>query len=443
MRRILSGGRILCKDAFLQGDLVIENGRIAGIGAGDATGGSPVGGAGKLPDQGGNRGGEIVDCRNLSILPGFVDVHVHLREPGFSFKERIATGTAAAAAGGVTAVCSMPNLDPAPDDLEHLAVQLEAIRRDACVRVVPFGCITRGQKGTGALADLQAMAPYVAGFSDDGRGVQEEALMEAAMRRAKRLDLPIVAHCEDNRLLQLGGCIHDGRYAAAHGLVGISSESEWRQVERDLKLAARIGCRYHVCHVSTKESVALIRQAKRAGVAVSCETAPHYLLLCEEDLADEGRFKMNPPLRTAADREALLEGLCDGTIDVIATDHAPHTREEKSRGLAGSLMGVVGLETAFPVLYTKLVRGGVLSLPALVEKMSGAPRRLFRLPGGLEKGGPADLAVFDLDAAYTVDPEKFYSMGRATPFAGWRVQGESRMTMVKGRVVWQRNTQEN
>ena len=430
MRQVFTGGQIFHRDCFLQGDLVIENGIVAGIGVGDSNGGNFI------------NCGSFINCKGLSILPGLVDVHVHLREPGFSFKETIASGTAAAAAGGVTAVCSMPNLDPAPDDLEHLEVQLEAIRKDARVRVLPFGCITRGQKGTGALADLEAMAPYVAGFSDDGRGVQEDALMEQAMRLAKRLDRPIVAHCEDNRLLRPGGCIHDGRYAAAHGLVGISSESEWRQVERDLKLAAKTGCRYHVCHISTKESVELIRQAKRAGVEVSCETAPHYLLLCEDDLADEGRFKMNPPLRTAADRDALLEGLCDGTIDVIATDHAPHTAEEKSRGLAGSLMGVVGLETSFPVLYTKLVLGGVLRLPELVEKMSLAPRRLFRLPGGLEKGEQADLAVFDLSKEYTVDPEAFYSMGRATPFAGWQVRGESRMTMVKGEVVWQRNTQE-
>lgn len=424
MRQILTGGDIFRKDGFLRRDLVIENGIVAGIGVGDSD------------------GGNLIDCRGYSILPGLVDVHVHLREPGFSFKETIASGTAAAAAGGVTAVCSMPNLDPAPDDLEHLEVQLKAIQKDARVRVVPFGCITRGQKGTGELAALEAMAPYVAGFSDDGRGVQEDALMEQAMRLAKRLNRPIVAHCEENRLIRPGGCIHDGQYAAAHGLIGISSESEWRQVERDLKLAAKTGCRYHVCHVSTKESVALIRQAKRAGVAVSCETAPHYLLLCEDDLADEGRFKMNPPLRTAADRDALLEGLCDGTIDVIATDHAPHTREEKSRGLEGSLMGVVGLETAFPVLYTKLVLGGVLSLASLVEKMSLAPRRLFRLPGGLDVGASADLAVFDLGKEYMVDPETFSSMGRATPFAGWRVRGESRMTMVKGEVVWQRNTQE-
>ena len=438
MRQILTGGQIFSKDGFLRGDLVIEDGIVSEIGAGDASGGNPV----VSKDNFIRCNGNPIDCRGLSILPGLVDVHVHLREPGFSFKETIASGTAAAAAGGVTAVCSMPNLDPAPDSPEHLEVQRAAIRKDARVRVVPFGCITKGQRGTGALADLEGMAPYVAGFSDDGRGVQEDALMEQAMRLAKRLDRPIVAHCEDNRLLCPGGCIHAGRYAAAHGLVGISSESEWRQVERDLKLAAKTGCRYHVCHVSTKESVALIRQAKRAGVAVSCDTAPHYLLLCEDDLADEGRFKMNPPLRSAADRDALLEGLCDGTIDLIATDHAPHTAEEKSRGLAGSLMGVVGLETAFPVLYTKLVRGGVLSLAALVEKMSLAPRRLFRLPGGLEKGKQADLAVFDLDREYIVDPERFYSMGRATPFAGWRVWGESRMTMVKGEVVWQRNTQE-
>ena len=425
MRQLLTGGQVFREGAFHPGDLVIENGLVAGAGVSVSK----------------FESGNSIDCRGLFILPGLVDVHVHLREPGFSFKETIATGTAAAAAGGVTQVCSMPNLSPPPDGMEHLQAQLEAIRRDARVRVTPFGCITRGQRGAGELADMEAMAPYVAGFSDDGRGVQAEELMEAAMRLAKRLDRPIVAHCEDNALLKPGGCIHEGRYAAAHGHVGISSESEWRQVERDLKLAAKTGCRYHVCHISTKESVALIRQAKAAGTAVSCETAPHYLLLCEDDLGEDGRFKMNPPLRTAADRDALLEGLADGTIDVIATDHAPHTAQEKAKGLDGSLMGVVGLETAFAVLYTGLVKRGVLSLAGLVEKMSLAPRRIFGLPGGAGPGQEADLAVFDLDGEYEIDPETFLSMGRATPFAGWRVQGRNMLTMVKGCVVWQRNTQ--
>ncbi len=297
MRQLLTGGQVFRESAFHPEALVIENGLVSGAGVSVSK----------------FESGNSIDCRGLSILPGLVDVHVHLREPGFSFKETIASGTAAAAAGGVTQVCSMPNLSPPPDSLEHLKAQLEAIRRDARVRVTPYGCITRGQKGAGELADLEALAPCVAGFSDDGRGVQAEELMEAAMRLAKRLDKPIVAHCEDNTLLKPGGCVHEGRYAAAHGHVGISSESEWRQVERDLKLAARTGCRYHVCHISTKESVALIRQAKRAGVAVTCETAPHYLLLCEDDLQEDGRFKMNPPLRSAADRDALLEGLADGT----------------------------------------------------------------------------------------------------------------------------------
>ena len=427
MHKRLTGGMVYEKGRFRKKDLVIANGVVHNAAEFDFSIGA----------------GETISCATSFILPGFVDVHVHLREPGFSFKETIATGTAAAARAGVTQVCSMPNLAPPPDDLPHLTVQLDAIRQSAVVRVTPYGCITRGQAGSGALADMEAMAPYVAGYSDDGRGVQPDEVMEAAMRTAARLQKPIVAHCEDNRLLHPGGCIHDGRYAAAHGLVGISSESEWRQVERDLKLAAKTGCRYHVCHISTKESVALIREAKRAGVAVSCETAPHYLLLCEDDLQDDGRFKMNPPLRTAADRDALLQGLCDGTIDVIATDHAPHTAEEKAKGLAGSLMGIVGLETAFPLLYTHLVLPRVLTLEELVEKMCLAPRRLFGLPGGCEEGQQADLAVLNLDAEYRIDPNEFASMGRSTPFAGWQVRAKNRMTLVKGSVVWQESTQEN
>ena len=440
MRQILSGGQIWRHGGFQPGDLVLENGRVAGAGI-------PIPASACVPVSPfvsrSDFSGSVFDCRGLSILPGFVDVHVHFREPGFSYKETIASGTAAAAAAGVTQVCTMPNLSPPPDTLPHLQAQLDLIARGACVRVTPFGCITRGQRGAGGLADLEALAPFVAGFSDDGRGVQDEALMEAAMRAAKRLGKPIVAHCEDNALLRPGGCVHAGRYAAAHGLAGISSESEWRQVERDLKLAAKTGCRYHVCHVSTKESVALIRQAQRAGVAVSCETAPHYLLLCEDDLRDEGRFKMNPPLRAAADREALREGLADGTIDVVATDHAPHAAAEKNGGLAGSLMGVVGLETAFPALYTGLVLPGLLPMARLVEAMCLAPRRLFCLPGGCAAGDEADLAAVDLGADWTVDPEQFFSQGRATPFAGWRLRARSELTFVKGCVVWQRTTRGN
>jgi len=369
------------------------------------------------------------------ILPGFVDVHVHLREPGFSYKETIATGTRAAARGGCTAVCPMPNLDPVPDSAAHLAPQLDAIEKDAVVRVLPYGSITCGEKGE-MLADLEALAPFVAGFSDDGRGVQSEALMRQAMQKAKALGKPIVAHCEDNALLRPGGCVHDGEYAAAHGLVGISSESEWRQLERDLNLVRETGCAYHVCHVSTKESVALIRRAKAEGLDVTAETAPHYLLLNDSMLRDEGRFKMNPPVRAEADRQALLEAVRDGTIDMIATDHAPHSAQEKSRGLAGSLMGVVGLECAFPVLYTGLVRTGELSLERLVELMSIAPRRRFGIPGGTEPGQDADFCVVDLNEKFTIDPDTFLSMGRATPFAGREVYGKVKYTAVKGKMVW-------
>ena len=373
---------------------------------------------------------------NCMIFPGFVDVHVHLREPGFSYKETIHTGTLAAARGGYTAVCPMPNISPVPDSVDHLAPQLEAIERDAAVRVLPYGSITRGEQGE-ALADLDALAPYVAGFSDDGRGVQSESLMRQAMERAKKLDKPIVAHCEDNSLLRPGGCVHEGEYARAHGLTGISSESEWRQLERDLRLVRETGCAYHVCHVSTRESVALIRQAKGSGLDVTAETAPHYLLLNDGMLRDEGRFKMNPPVRGEADRQALLEGIRDGTIDMIATDHAPHSAEEKSRGLRNSLMGVTGLECAFPVLYTGLVRTGELSLERLIELMSLAPRRRFGIPGGTEPGQAADITVVDLNERFTIDPDSFLSMGKATPFAGMEVYGKVKYIAVKGKMVWQ------
>ena len=359
-----------------------------------------------------------------TILPGFCDVHVHAREPGFSYKETIASASLAAAAGGYTAICTMPNLDPVPDSPEHLRVQTDLIRRDACIGVYPYGAITAGEKGE-SLAALEELAPEVVAYSDDGRGVQSDDLMRQAMTEAKRLGKMIVAHCEVNDLL-FGGYIHAGAYAAAHGHRGICSESEWKQVERDLRLAKEIGCAYHVCHVSTKESVALLRQAKREGVDVTCETAPHYLLMDENDLQEDGRFKMNPPLRALADREALLEGLIDGTIDMIATDHAPHSEAEKAKGLAGSAFGIVGLETAFPLLYTGLVRPGILTLDALLEKLVTNPRRRFKLPLGNE------FSIWDLDCSYRIDPDRFCSKGKATPFAGWEVYGKNMLTAYRG-----------
>ena len=378
---------------------------------------------------------QVIDLHKAAVFPGFVDVHVHLREPGFSYKETIRTGTRAAARGGFTQVCPMPNLNPVPDSRETLAVQLELIKRDAVVRVTPYGAITRGERGE-ALADLAAMAPHVAGFSDDGRGVQSEDMMRAAMEEAKGLGKIISAHCEDNSLLH-GGYIHDGAYARAHGHRGICSESEWGPIARDLRLAEETGCAYHVCHISTKESVDLIRKAKARGVDVSCETGPHYLVFSDEDLQEDGRFKMNPPLRSPEDRAALIEGIVDGTIDMIATDHAPHSAEEKGRGLEKSAMGVVGLETSFAACYTYLVKPGIIPLSRLVELMHDNPARRFGLGSPLAEGQRADLTVFDLDAEYTVDPAEFATMGRATPFAGCRLSGRCRMTMVGGEIVWQ------
>ncbi len=362
------------------------------------------------------------------LFPGFVDVHVHLREPGFLYKETIATGSLACARGGYTDVCAMPNLDPVPDSVEHLALELEAIRKDACIRVYPYGAITVGEKGE-QLADLPGMAPDVIAFSDDGRGVQDEDMMRSAMLECKRLGKILVAHCEDNSLLH-GGYIHDGEYAKAHGHLGICSESEWGPIARDLKLARETGCAYHVCHISTKESVELIRQAKRDGVDVTCETGPHYILLSDKDLQEDGRFKMNPPLRSEEDRKAILEGILDGTIDMIATDHAPHSAEEKSRGLEKSAMGVVGIETAFPLLYTYLVKPGLLSLERLVELLAVNPRKRFNIPE------TPDFSIWDLSKEYTIDPEDFVSKGRATPFAGWKVAGENLMTIAGGKIVW-------
>ena len=368
------------------------------------------------------------DSAEYFLFPGFCDVHVHLREPGFSYKETIASGTRAAARGGCTAVCAMPNLDPVPDSADHLKPQLDRIARDAVVRVIPYGAITAGEKGE-TLADMDALAPFVCAFSDDGRGVQSDEMMKCAMRKAKALGKIIAAHCEDNRLLR-GGYIHDGAYAAAHGHRGICAESEWRQIARDLLLAAETGCSYHVCHISCRESVRLIREAKRAGVDVSCETAPHYLLLDEGDLREEGRFKMNPPLRAPSDREALLEGLCDGTVDMIATDHAPHSAQEKSQGLVKSAFGIVGIETAFSLLYTRLVREGVLTLEKLVELMAVNPRRRFGIP--LDR----EFTLWDLNRETRIDPAAFLSKGRSTPFEGWTVRGECLATVCEGRIAY-------
>ena len=363
------------------------------------------------------------------IFPGFCDVHVHFREPGFSYKETMETGSRASARGGYTTVCTMPNLNPVPDSLEHLNAQLERIRSGACIQVVPYGAITVGEQGE-TLADLEAMAPYVAGFSDDGRGVQSEELMRQAMLRAKALGKPIVAHCEDNSLLR-GGYIHDGAYAKAHGHRGICSGSEWGPIARDLKLVKETGVSYHVCHISTKESVELIRQAKAEGLDVTCETGPHYLVMDDSMLEENGRFKMNPPLRSKEDREALVQGLLDGTIDMIATDHAPHSAEEKARGLEKSAFGVVGIETAFPIIYTYLVKPGILPLERAVDLLCANPRKRFGLTLG------RDFSVWDLDAESTVDSKYFLSMGKATPFEGWKVSGRCLATIRDGRIVYQ------
>lgn len=369
-----------------------------------------------------------VISKKYIIVPGLCDVHVHFREPGFSYKETIASGSAAAAHGGYTAVCTMPNLDPVPDSAEHLQVQLDAIKRGAAIKVLPYGAITVGEKGE-KLADMEAMSDKVCAFSDDGKGVQNDEMMREAMTAAKRLGKIIAAHCEDNSLL-FGGYIHDGEYAKAHGHRGISSASEYKQIERDLRLVEETGCAYHVCHISTKESVELIRQAKAHGVNVTCETAPHYLVLCDEDMQEDGRFKMNPPLRSLEDKQALIEGIKDGTIDMIATDHAPHSAEEKGRGLEKSLMGVVGLETAFPVLYTELVMKNIITLDRLVELMSFKPKERF----GIDTEN--DFAVFDISEAYKIDPEDFLSMGHATPFAGREVFGRCLLTVHNGKVVY-------
>lgn len=376
-----------------------------------------------------NQEAAIFELDNHLVTYGLCDVHVHLRQPGFEAKETIATGTKAAMMGGYTAVCAMPNLKPTPDTVEHIGEELDIIKKDAAINVYPYASITIDRKGR-QLVDMEALREYAVAFSDDGSGVQSDEMMRKAMEEAARLDVIIAAHCEVNDLLK-GGYIHDGEYCRANGHKGICSESEWGQIERDLKLAEETGCRYHVCHISTKESVELIRQAKARGVKATCETGPHYLVFCDEDLKDEGRFKMNPPIRSREDRDALIEGIKDGTIDCIATDHAPHTADEKGRGLKGSAMGVVGLETAFGVCHTHLVKTGIISLQRLVELMCLNPRRIF----GLEVEGEANLAIFDLMKNWTVDSSKFASMGKATPFEGMELNGKAIALVYKGQHV--------
>ena len=371
----------------------------------------------------------VFNSPKYHVFPGFCDVHVHFREPGFSYKETILTGSLAAARGGYTAVCTMPNLNPVPDSKAHLRQQLDLIRQDGMIRIYPYGAITVGEKGE-ELADLKGMAPNVIAFSDDGKGVQDPEMMRSAMKKAKELKKLIVAHCEDNSLLN-GGYIHDGDYARANSHRGICSESEWGPIKRDLELVRQTDCAYHVCHISTKESVELIRQAKKEGLNVTCETAPHYLILDDTFLQEDGRFKMNPPLRSIEDREALIEGIQDGTIDLIATDHAPHSAEEKSKGLDGSAFGIVGLETAFPLLYTCLVMKNIITMERLLELLVTAPRKRFGIPNG------CDFSIWDLKNSYLIEPEEqFQSMGKSTPFAGWRVWGKCLATVSDGKLVW-------
>ena len=421
MTLVLKNALVYTGNGFVKNEIIIENSTVSAIGVSVSSDGAE----------------RIIDCKNNYLIPGFADVHVHLREPGFSYKETIKTGTTAAAASGYTDVCSMPNVNPVPDSMDGIKAQTDIIERDAVIKVHPFASITKGRKGEGELVDFASLKDIAVGFSDDGCGVQSESDMKDAMKKCAEEDAVISAHCEVNELLH-GGYIHDGEYARLHNHKGICSESEWAQIERDCRLAEETGCRYHVCHISTKESVEIIRKAKARGVKVTCETAPHYLTLCDMDMKEDGRFKMNPPLRSAEDRQALIEGIIDGTIDVVATDHAPHSKDEKSKGLKGSAMGIVGLETAFPVLYTKLVKGGIISLEKLIELMSVKPREIFNLGSGkIAVGEKADLALIDINRKFTVNPDEFKSMGRATPFEGWELCGKNIMTICEGEVVYE------
>ncbi len=421
MRVLLKGGQAYDHGQLVSMDIEVTDGFMTGHGQAISS-----------------NADKVFDCRGLAVFPGFADVHVHLREPGFSYKETIETGTKACARGGYTVVGAMPNLNPAPDSDAHLRVQEDMIAQQAVIRVLPYASITRGQKGEGELSDIEGLAHRVIGFSDDGRGVKDAETMKAAMRRCKAADAIIAAHCEDMSLIPPGGAIHDGSYAREHGIPGIPSESEWRPIARDVALLRETGCRYHVCHVSTKESVEIIRRAKAEGLDITCETGPHYLLLSQDDLQDAGRFKMNPPLRDKEDQAALIEGLLDGTIDMIATDHAPHSAEEKGRGLARSAMGVVGIESAFPLMYTYFVETGRMSLETLMERMVYAPRKRFRLGGaGFEIGNRAELTVFDLHVNKTINPADFLSKGKATPFEGWKVHAECKLTICGDKIAYE------
>ena len=418
---LLKGGTVVAEGVSRKVDVLVANGVIAAIGesliADEQT--------------------EVFDAEGCVVTYGLADVHVHLREPGYSAKETITTGTRACARGGVTTVCSMPNLQPAPDAPDTIAVQQQMIDEQAVIEVLPFATISSKRAGR-ELADIEALRPLSVGYSDDGNGIQTEPLMREAMKRIAAVDGIISAHCEDDSLLH-AGYIHDGDYAREHGHKGICSESEWDPIKRDVALAQEEGCRYHVCHISTKESVEIIREAKQKCNHISCETAPHYLVLCDENLQEEGRFKMNPPLRAKEDKAALIEGIKDGTIEVIATDHAPHTAEEKSRGLKGSMMGIVGIETSFAICYTHLVRKGVITLEKLIALMSENPRRIFRLGGAMRVGERADIAVFDVREPYKIDTAEFLSMGKATPFEGEEVYGRCMLTLFGGEKVWKEN----
>lgn len=421
MTILVKDALVYAGDGFVKQDVLIKDSLIHNVGT-------------SISSNGVDR---VLNAQDKYLIPGFVDVHVHLREPGFSYKETIATGSAAAAKAGYTAVCAMPNVNPVPDCLENIKVQQDIIDRDAVISVYPYASITKGRMGGGELVDFTALKDKAVAFSDDGTGVQTDDCMENAMSECAKLGKIIAAHCEVNSLLK-GGYIHDGEYCRLHNHKGICSASEYEQIERDCTLAEKTRCKYHVCHISTKESVEIIRQAKAKGVDVTCETGPHYLTMCDMDLQEDGRFKMNPPLRSADDKKALLDGIVDGTIDMIATDHAPHSAEEKAKGLAGSAMGVVGLETAFSVLYTKLVKNNVISLEKLIQLMSVNPRERFSLSGGkIAKGEVADLALLDLNEQWRVDPEKFVSMGHATPFEGWQLYSKNTLTICKGEIVYE------
>lgn len=421
MTILVKDALVFTGDGFVKKDVLIKNSLIASI-------------ATSISSNGVDR---VFYAQDKYLIPGFVDVHIHLREPGFSYKETIKTGTMAAASAGYTDVCTMPNVNPVPDSVENMKVQTDIINNDAVITVHPFASITKGRKGEGELVNFEELKDVAVGFSDDGTGVQTADCMEQAMVECNRLNKIISAHCEVNELLN-GGYIHDGEYCKLHNHKGICSESEYQQIDRDCKLAEKTGCRYHVCHISTKESVDIIRKAKARGVKVTCETGPHYLTMCDMDIKDEGRFKMNPPLRSNDDKQALIEGIIDGTVDVIATDHAPHSVEEKSKGLAGSAMGVVGLETAFSVLYTKLVKTGLISLEKLINVMSVKPREIFSLGSGkIQVGEIADLALLDLNEKWIVTPDEFISMGRATPFENWSLYGKNKLTICKGEIVYE------